>query len=152
MSLTRGTICLNGCLRSTAEKKLIGPCPRMNQTMTKLSKMENSNYTTLMRVLFGLESPTPLPDDLTELSDQAKNVPFVDPTLNESQKGAIRFALASREVALIHGPPGVSQTLSNLCPANPEIDRQNVHPHRIDPPTCPSQSAGPCLRSLQHLR
>jgi DNA polymerase alpha-associated DNA helicase A len=28
--------------------------------------------------------------------------------LNESQKDAIRFALASREVALIHGPPGVS--------------------------------------------
>lgn len=92
----------------------------MNQTMTKLSKMEKPNYTTLMRVLFGLESPTTLPDDLTELPNESKNVSFVDPTLNESQKDAIRFALASREVALIHGPPGVSQSLSNPSPAHLE--------------------------------
>ncbi len=34
-------------------------------------------------------------------------IEWVDPTLNDSQKDAIRFALASREIALIHGPPGV---------------------------------------------
>jgi DNA polymerase alpha-associated DNA helicase A len=37
------------------------------------------------------------------------NLDWFDSTLNDSQKDAIRFALASREVALIHGPPGVSR-------------------------------------------
>ena len=72
----------------------------MNQVMEKLSKMEEREHTALMRILFGLDSPTPVTDDL-------KDVEFFDPTLNDSQKDAIRFALASKEVALIHGPPGV---------------------------------------------
>jgi hypothetical protein len=48
--------------------------------------------------LFGQTSPTPIsPDDL------AADVAWKDETLNDSQKNAVRFALASREVALIHG-------------------------------------------------
>ena len=80
----------------------------MNQTMERLKKVEEKDYTTLVRVLFGLESPTPLPSDLEDLESGTGKVDFIDPTLNDSQKDAIRFALASREVALIHGPPGVS--------------------------------------------
>lgn len=76
----------------------------MNQTMQRLKKMEEKDYTTLARVLFGLDSPTPMAQDSGE-------VKFFDETLNDSQRDAIRFALASREVALIHGPPGVSLQL-----------------------------------------
>lgn len=83
--------------------------------MERLKKMEDREYTTLIRVLFGLDSPTPLPADLENVETGAGKVEFIDPTLNESQKDAIRFALASREVALIHGPPGVSLGIPNRC-------------------------------------
>ena len=72
----------------------------MNQTIGRLEKMEEREHTTLMRILFGVESPTPAPKD-------SEAVSFFDTTLNDSQKDAVRFALAQREVALIHGPPGV---------------------------------------------
>lgn len=77
----------------------------MNQTMERLKKMEEREYTILTRVLFGLDTPTPV-------SQVDGEVDFIDQTLNDSQKDAIRFALFSREVALIHGPPGV-------CPLGP---------------------------------
>ena len=81
---------------------------RMNQTMGRLKKMEEKDYTTLIRVLFGLDSPTPLTSNLEDMETGSGTIDFIDPTLNDSQKEAIKFALASREVALIHGPPGVS--------------------------------------------
>ncbi|KAJ8125274.1 hypothetical protein O1611_g8365 [Lasiodiplodia mahajangana] len=71
--------------------------------------MTESEYTSFMRVLFGLSSPSPVPRDLSTDAEYA-NIAWLDPTLNESQKDAIRFALASREVALIHGPPGTGKT------------------------------------------
>jgi DNA polymerase alpha-associated DNA helicase A len=78
----------------------------MNQTMEKLQKMGEAEYSSFIRVLFGLSSPSPVPSDLAA-SEEVGSIEWVDPTLNDSQKDAIRFALASREVALIHGPPGV---------------------------------------------
>lgn len=80
----------------------------MNQTMTRLQKFEVGEYSTLTRVLFGLDSPTTVPSNLEDPEIGCAAVEFIDQTLNDSQKDAIRFALASREVALIHGPPGVS--------------------------------------------
>ena len=74
---------------------------RMNWTMERLQKTTENEYTTLTRVLFGLGTPTPV-------SQEEAKVEFLDQTLNDSQRDAVRFALASREVALIHGPPGVS--------------------------------------------
>lgn len=82
----------------------------MNQAMEKLERMQESEYSTFTRVLFGMSSPWPIPHDVTTASGVGK-VDWIDPSLNDSQKSAILFALASRDVALIHGPPGVQ-----LCP------------------------------------
>jgi DNA polymerase alpha-associated DNA helicase A len=72
----------------------------MNGVLKKLQKMSSDEYSSFIRVLFGLESVSP-PQDVGSIE-------WVDPSLNDSQKDAIEFALGSREVALIHGPPGVS--------------------------------------------
>ncbi|KAF7616836.1 hypothetical protein AFLA_004889 [Aspergillus flavus NRRL3357] len=77
---------------------------RMRQTMEKMGKIIESDYTHFMRVAFG--HTTPLPPDYGAVGD----VEFNDPSLNDSQKEAIRFALASRDIALIHGPPGTGKT------------------------------------------
>jgi DNA polymerase alpha-associated DNA helicase A len=76
----------------------------MNQTMQRLQKMKSDEYSSFVRVLFGLTTPSPASADVVE----GKDLEWVDPSLNDSQKDAIRFALVSKEVALIHGPPGVS--------------------------------------------
>lgn len=83
---------------------------RMNQTMGRLQKLSDSDYTPFMRVLFGQGSPSPLPSDLNDPSNPLHKLEWTDPSLNDSQKEAIRFALASREIALIHGPPGTGKT------------------------------------------
>lgn len=80
----------------------------MTQTMTRLQKFTDSQYTPFIRALFGLSSLSPLPEDYSEVG--LDKLQWMDPTLNESQKDAIRFAMASREVALIHGPPGTGKT------------------------------------------
>lgn len=79
-------------------------CYRMNQALTKLLKTPESSYTLLQRVLLGLSSPG-APDP-----QQAKDIVFHDATLNDSQQDAVRFALSSPEIALIHGPPGTGKT------------------------------------------
>ncbi|KIW22334.1 uncharacterized protein PV07_12231 [Cladophialophora immunda] len=77
---------------------------RMNQTLTRLLKTPESSYTTLQRVLLSLSSAG------TADSSQSDDVVFFDPTLNPSQQDAVRFALSSPEIALIHGPPGTGKT------------------------------------------
>lgn len=76
----------------------------MNQTMIKMQRMEESEYSDLIRVSFGLSSPS------YDSMATAANLEWIDPSLNDSQKQAIQFALTSREIALIHGPPGVSRS------------------------------------------
>lgn len=80
----------------------------MNQTMQKLKRLGERDYSTLVRVLFGMDSPTLVPANLEQSESSCGPILFENQTLNGSQKEAIRFALVSREVALIHGPPGVS--------------------------------------------
>ncbi|KAL8370811.1 hypothetical protein RB595_000922 [Gaeumannomyces hyphopodioides] len=82
---------------------------RMTMMMEKMQKLSDSEHSNLMRVLFGLSSPSPVPLDLGTDPDLS-NIEWIDPTLNESQKDAVRFALASPEIALIHGPPGTGKT------------------------------------------
>lgn len=69
--------------------------------------MEEREYSTLTRVLFGLDTPTVVASDPQDFEPEIRDMGFMDKTLNESQKEAVRFVLASREIALIHGPPGV---------------------------------------------
>ena len=79
---------------------------RMNQTMEKLRDMDEGDYSEFMRVLFGFSSPSQPSSHVASGSGLGK-IEWVDPSLNDSQKDAIRFALESRVIALIHGPPGV---------------------------------------------
>ena len=81
--------------------------------MEKLKGMSEGEYTTLTQILFGLQSPSRVSNDPAEVEAEIGKVEFYDPTLNNSQKEAIKFALTSREVALIHGPPGVRLALPN---------------------------------------
>lgn len=76
----------------------------MNQTMEKLKKMQEREYSSLIRVVFGLE---PASEPTENLEAFKSEIEFFDPTLNDSQKDAVCFALGAREIALIHGPPGV---------------------------------------------
>jgi DNA polymerase alpha-associated DNA helicase A len=81
---------------------------RMNQTMTRLEKTSDSEMSSLTSILFGHTSVTPVSDaDLKALESKIK---WTDDLLNESQKTAVLFALASPEIALIHGPPGTGKT------------------------------------------
>ncbi|KAI9802636.1 MAG: hypothetical protein M1825_002658 [Sarcosagium campestre] len=83
---------------------------RMNQTMTKLQKMSESDYSPLIRVMFGLSLPTLRSQGLGDPRRKGQVEEFIDLNLNDSQKEAVRFALASDDVAMIHGPPGTGKT------------------------------------------
>ena len=77
---------------------------RMDQVMNRLLKKEEGQFTRLEQVLLGLAKPGEA--DMKRFEEME----FFDATLNESQRRAVRFALASPEVALIHGPPGTGKT------------------------------------------
>ena len=55
----------------------------------------------LAGILLGRTSPSAI----TEMMD----VKFFDETLNESQEDAVRFSISAPDLALIHGPPGVTR-------------------------------------------
>jgi hypothetical protein len=133
------------------DEVLIGNC-RMNQTMERLQKKKPDEYSTFIRVMFGLTSPSPVPIDL----DSAGAVEWIDPSLNDSQKDAIKFALASREVALIHGPPGVSFDLYlhhflNFTNCS-EPDRENPYPDRAHIANAQAEPQGSSMRALKYIR
>ena len=82
----------------------------MEKTLQRLLKMVSPSAPTppdLIQVLFGIRKPS-----FNPLSpDKAASLDFLDPTLNDSQKDAVRFAVyEANELALIHGPPGTGKT------------------------------------------
>jgi DNA polymerase alpha-associated DNA helicase A len=73
----------------------------MKDTMDRLREKSNSDLSFLSEILLGQTVPSS--------PDKLECFKFVDETLNDSQKEAVRFALSAPELALIHGPPGVPQ-------------------------------------------
>lgn len=78
---------------------------RMDWALGKMLKMPDEGFTSLQRILLGLSSPSS--PDPTKLKQR---LTYTNEALNDSQREAIRFALASTEIALIHGPPGTGKT------------------------------------------
>ena len=72
--------------------------------MTRMRDFKESEYSPFLRTLFGQSSVTPLS------TGDDEEIEWFDPTMNDSQKEAVKFAIAAREVALIHGPPGTGKT------------------------------------------
>ncbi|EIW79810.1 P-loop containing nucleoside triphosphate hydrolase protein [Coniophora puteana RWD-64-598 SS2] len=102
---------------------------RMDKTIDQLEKTglpstrkadDKSSYplTALTRVLLGI-SPRSEPSSPARVEE----IQFYDPSLNASQKEAVRFALSAGEVACIHGPPGTGKTHTLI-----EIIRQLASP------------------------
>lgn len=82
----------------------------MNQTMARLQKLTPAETSPFVQVLFGHSAPTPIPDDPAKLEETTCPISWISTHLNPSQEDAIRFALASPEIGLIHGPPGTGKT------------------------------------------
>jgi DNA polymerase alpha-associated DNA helicase A len=73
--------------------------------MNRLQKLTPASTSPLTQVLFGQSGPTSISP-----SDLEAPIKYTNDTLNDSQKAAIQHALASREISLIHGPPGTGKT------------------------------------------
>src|SRR6266496_1523664 len=72
---------------------------RMRDTMEKLRDTPVNELSSLANILLGRTKPSAVQDFI--------DIKFIDETLNDSQKDAVRFSLSAPEIALIHGPPGV---------------------------------------------
>jgi DNA polymerase alpha-associated DNA helicase A len=86
------------------ERILVGSGEISSTASTTSTTNTDEHLTPLLRVLYGLQPPS-------RLDTTIKDIQFFDSTLNESQKEAVKFCLAAKEVACIHGPPGAFSAL-----------------------------------------
>jgi ATP-dependent RNA/DNA helicase IGHMBP2 len=85
---------------------------RQRQALDRARSADKDRLAELRAILLGERDPAFLPEsECTPL----------DPLLNAAQRAAVRFALAARDVALIHGPPGTGKTTTLV-----ELIRQAV--------------------------
>jgi ATP-dependent RNA/DNA helicase IGHMBP2 len=74
---------------------------RQQDAMRRAASAEGSRLAALRAVLLGDREP--------EFDDNSPEPDFLTP-LNEPQRDAVRFALAAKDAAVIHGPPGTGKT------------------------------------------
>ena len=85
---------------------------RQRAAMERARTARGDRLAELRQVLLG-ERPAQFRDELP--------LKPIDSNLNESQQGAVRFALSASDLALIHGPPGTGKTTAVV-----ELIRQAV--------------------------
>ena len=74
---------------------------RQRQGLDKASAATDSRFAKLRDVLLGYRTP---------LFQALDNPQPLNPTLNETQLEAVRFALSAEDIAILHGPPGTGKT------------------------------------------
>lgn len=76
---------------------------RMQQAMTRLSNLKESDKSEVIRILLGESRFLPFLSSLPEIE-------YFDTNLNPLQKDAIAFAIYKSPVTIVHGPPGTGKT------------------------------------------
>lgn len=77
---------------------------RIYQALRKLEHLSEGHKSEMLRILLGEVRYTP------KQTSNSKDLKFFDESLNPSQKSAIKFAIQSSPVTIIHGPPGTGKT------------------------------------------
>ncbi|XP_075401359.1 DNA-binding protein SMUBP-2 [Tenrec ecaudatus] len=75
---------------------------RLKKALLTLKKHHSGPASPVIDVLFGHSAPSP--------AGETPPLTFQNPCLDASQREAVSFALAQRELAIIHGPPGTGKT------------------------------------------
>ncbi|NXL99480.1 SMBP2 protein, partial [Tyrannus savana] len=75
---------------------------RLKRALTALKQYRGGPASDLIDILFFASAP--------RASSDTKPLKFFNTSLDESQREAVSFSLAQRELAIIHGPPGTGKT------------------------------------------